>query len=121
MVDTACARSAPIKSSVQKVNLVASLIRRLAVAKAVLQLRFCKKKVSQDLLSVLNAAIANAENNCGMDIDNLVVSRILVNKAFCLKRMRPKSKGRAGKIRKPFTKVVIFVESVASAEKGQSN
>ncbi len=107
--NTAYAQSAPIKSSVYKINLVAEMIRNMKASDAMLQLQFCKKKVAVDMHSVLKAAISNAENNLGLDIDKLYISEILVNKGICLRRFRPKARGRSGKIIKPFSKVAVFV------------
>lgn len=106
---TAYAQSAHIKSSVYKIGLVADIVRNMKVSEAMLQLQFCRKKVAADLRAVLKAAVSNAENNFGFDIDKLYISEILVNKGFFLRRFKPKARGRAGKIMKPFSKVAIFV------------
>lgn len=105
----AFAKSAPVKSSVQKINLVADLVRGEKVSDALLQLRFCRRKVAIDLSKVLHSAISNAENNYGMDVDKLYIDKILVGKAFTLKRFRARAKGRSGRIQKPFSKVSVFV------------
>ncbi len=107
--ETAFAKSSAIKSSVQKVNLVASLIRGSKIADAMLQLRFCKKKVAKEIEMVLKSAVANAEANYGYDIDRLYVSEILVGKAFFLKRLMANARGRASRIKKPYSKVSVFV------------
>ena len=103
------AKSAPVKSSVQKINLVAALVRGDKVSNALLQLKFCKRKVADDLGRVLQSAVSNAENNFGMDVDKLYIDKILVGKAFTLKRFKARAKGRAGRIQKPFSRVSIFV------------
>ena len=109
--NTAYAQSAPIKSSVYKLDLVADMVRNMKVSSAMLQLQFCKKKVASDMYAVLKAAVSNAENNFGLDIDRLYISEILVNKGFFLRRFRPKARGRAGKIMKPFSNIAIFVSA----------
>ena len=103
------AKGAAVKSSVQKVNLVANLVRGMPVGSALLQLKFCRKKVAVDLRSILHSAVSNAENNFGLDIDRLFVSKIMVGKAFTLKRFRAGARGRARKIQKPFTQIRVYV------------
>lgn len=106
---TAFAKSHLIKSSVYKLKLVADAVKGTKASDALLKLEFYNKKVANDIGQVLRSAISNAENNFSLDIDSLYISEILINKSFFLKRYRPKSKGRAGKIRKPYSKVVVFV------------
>lgn len=105
----AIATATAIKGSVQKINLVCKLITKMKVDQALLQLQFSSKRSSKELAVLLNSAIANAENNHGMDIDNLYVSKILVGKAFNLKRFSPRARGRASKLNKPFSRVTICV------------
>ena len=104
------AKSAPIKTSVQKLNLVCKMISGMRVEDALLQLRFCKRGVARPVKSVLESAISNAENNKGLDIDRLYISEILVGKAMVLKRYRPRARGRVGGIKKRFSKLVLFVK-----------
>ena len=106
---TACAKSSLIRTSVYKANLVAEIIRKRPVNEAVLQLRFCKRKVSKDMLVVLNAAIANAQNNHSLDIDRLRVSRVMIEKGPYIKRFTARARGRGSRIMKPLTRFVIFV------------
>ncbi len=106
---TAFAKSAAVKSSVQKLSLVANLVCGMPVSEALLQLRFLKKKVAKDVLSVLRAAISNAENNFNYDIDKLYISKILRGKAFNLRRMRAGARGRSRAIKKCYSKMTIFV------------
>jgi len=105
----AIAKGTSIKASVQKLNLVASMIRGMNVSNALLQLEFCKRKCARDMRAVLASAIANAENNYNLDIDKLYVSTIHLGKAFSLKRFHPRARGRAGSVRKPFSKITICV------------
>lgn len=107
--NTAVAKSSSIKSSIKKIHPVANLIRGLSVVEAMLQLTFSNKKVSSDLLQVLRAAIANAENNFGYDLDKLYVSAVHMGKAFTLKRMRFGARGRGRPIKKRYSNVSIYV------------
>jgi large subunit ribosomal protein L22 len=106
---TTCARAGAVKGSVQKLNLVAELIRGKKVDDALMQLGFSRKKAAKDMKSLLNSAIANAQNNNGFDIDKLYISEILVGKSFTLKRFHPRGRGRAAKVMKPFSNMTIFV------------
>ena len=82
----------------------------MGVNKAVNQLKFSNKRISRSVLKVLNAAIANAENNKQLDIDNLIVKEAYVGKSLTMKRFRPRAKGRASSILKPFSKLTIILE-----------
>ncbi len=82
----------------------------MKVGSAINQLKFSNKRISKSLLKVLNAAIANAENNKQLDIDKLYIKEAFVGKSLRMKRWRPRAKGRAGSIIKPFSKVTIIVE-----------
>ncbi len=106
---SAFASAKVVKGSVQKVALVTRLITRMKADQALLQLQFSRKKVAKDLALVLNSAISNAENNFGLDVDNLYVSRIMVGKAFALKRFHARGRGRASRITKPYSNVTIYV------------
>ena len=83
-----------VRSSAQKLNLVASSIRGMDASKALLQLQFSRKRIAADVKKVLQSAIANAENNHDLDIDRLVVSEAYVGKALVMKRFRPRARGR---------------------------
>ena len=106
----AIAKVASIKTSPQKLNLVAEVIRGMGVDKALLQLRFMKKKVAHDVQLCLQSAVANAENNYNLNIDELFVSKVLVGKSLVMKRMRFRARGRVGRIQKPFSNLTIVVE-----------
>lgn len=107
---TAIARDNTIRVSALKLANVARTIVSLKVSKAVNQLKFSQKRISTNVLKVLNAAIANAENNKQLDIDNLFVKEAYVGKSLSMKRFRPRAKGRASAIIKPFSKLTIIVE-----------
>ena len=108
----AYARAKSIRSSGQKLNLVAKSIRGCNIKIAIDQLTFSKKRVSREVLKVLNSAIANAENNFGLDIDKLVVSEAYVGKSLVMKRMRARARGRASRILKPFSKLTILLKEI---------
>lgn len=96
-------------SSLKLANVVRSIVN-LKASKAVNQLKFSQKRISLNVLKVLNAAIANAENNKQLDIDNLFVKEAYVGKSLQMKRFRPRAKGRASSIIKPFSKLTVIVE-----------
>tara|TARA_B100000745_G_scaffold284870_1_gene219780 strand:- start:55 stop:450 length:396 start_codon:yes stop_codon:yes gene_type:complete len=98
-----------IRSSAQKLNLVAQSIRGLEVSKALTQLKYSKRRIAQDVKKVLQSAIANAENNHSLDIDRLLVEEAYVGKAIVMKRFRPRARGRGGRIHKPISNLTIIV------------
>ena len=108
----AYAKAKSIRTSGQKLNLVAKSIRGCNIKVAIDQLTFSKKRVSREVLKVLNSAIANAENNFGLDIDKLVVQEAYVGKSIVMKRMRARARGRAARILKPFSKLTILLKEI---------
>ena len=104
------AESTFMRTSGQKLNLVAGLIRGQKAMDALVSLKFNRKRISGDVAKVLNSAIANAENNHNLDIDNLVVAEAFVGKNLVMKRFRARAKGRGARILKPFSKLTIIVE-----------
>ena len=114
---TAFAKDNTIRVSSLKLANVARSIVNLKASKAVNQLKFSQKRISINVLKVLNAAIANAENNKQLDIDNLFVKEAFVGKSLTMKRFRPRAKGRATSIHKPFSKLTIVVEEKNMKEK----
>jgi|TARA_A100001037_G_scaffold284230_1_gene290461 large subunit ribosomal protein L22 len=114
---TAFAKDNTIRVSSLKLANVARSIVNLKASKAVNQLKFSQKRISINVLKVLNAAIANAENNKQLDIDNLFVKEAYVGKSLTMKRFRPRAKGRATSIHKPFSKLTIVVEEKNIKEK----
>ena len=111
------ARAKSIRTSAQKLNLVAQSIRGIEASKAIAYLTFSKKRISNDVKKVLQSAIANAENNHGLDVDKLFVKEAFVGKSLRMKRWRPRAKGRAASIIKPFSKVTIIVEERSENKK----
>ena len=104
------ARDNTVRVSQLKLANITRLIVNQKVNKAVEQLKFSNKRISQNVLKVLNSAIANAENNKQLDIDNLYVKEAFVGKSLSMKRFRPRAKGRASSILKPFSKLTIILE-----------
>ncbi|MBL4928414.1 50S ribosomal protein L22 [Fuscibacter oryzae] len=101
-----------LRTSPQKLNLVAGLIRGKKVDKALADLTFSKRRIAGDVKKALQSAIANAENNHGLDVDSLVVAEAYVGKNLVMKRGRPRARGRFGKIMKPFSEITIKVRQV---------
>lgn len=100
---------ATIRTSPQKLNLVAQSIRGLSAGAALVQLTFSRRRIAQDVKKVLQSAIANAENNHQLDVDRLVVAEAFVGKALVMKRWRPRARGRTGRIEKPFSNLTVIV------------
>ena len=113
------AKDNSIRTSAVKLNNVAKMIVNQKVSKAVNQLKFSEKRIANSVLKVLNAAISNAENNKQMDIDNLFVKEAYVGKAITMKRFRPRAKGRASSILKPFSKLTIILEERKKEKKSK--
>ena len=108
----AMAKLRMLKTSPQKLNLVAQMIRGKKVEKALTDLTFSKKRIAVDVKKCLQSAIANAENNHGLDVDELIVAEAWVGKNLTMKRGRPRARGRFGKILKPFAEITIKVRQV---------
>ena len=103
-----------LRVSPQKLNLLAQLIRGKKVAAALADLEFSRKRISTEVRKALESAIANAENNHDLDVDDLVVGEAFVGKAMVMKRFSPRARGRAGRIEKPFSNLTIIVREVAA-------
>ena len=103
-----------LRVSPQKLNLLAQLIRGKKVDTALADLEFSRKRIAREVRKCLESAIANAENNHDLDVDELVVAEAHVCKALVLKRFHPRGRGRMGKILKPFSNLTIVVRQVAS-------
>ena len=101
-----------LRTSPQKLNLVAALIRGKKVERALTDLTFSKKRISDDVKKCLQSAIANAENNHDLDVDRLVVAEAYCGKNLIMKRGRPRARGRFGKIVKPFSEITIVVRQI---------
>ena len=116
---TAIARDNMVRISPTKLSILVNSIVDMKVSSAINQLKFSSKRISGTILKVLNAAVANAENNKQLDIDKLFVKEVFVGKSLRMKRWRPRAKGRAASIIKPFSKVTIVVEERSDNKKGK--
>ena len=115
------ARDNTIRISPLKLNNIVKLIVNRKVNQAINQLKFNQKRISLTILKVLNAAVANAENNKQLDIDNLYIKEAFVGKSLSMKRFMPRAKGRATKIIKPFSKLTIILEERRNINKNKGN
>ena len=98
-----------LRTSPQKLNLVAQSIRGKSAEAALAELTFSKRRIANDVKKALQSAIANAENNHQLDVDRLYVSEASVGKSFVMKRFRARARGRAGKIVKPWSRLTVVV------------
>ena len=114
---TAIAKDNMVRISPTKLSIIVNSIVNMKVSSAINQLKFSSKRISGTVLKVLNAAIANAENNKQLDIEKLFVKEVFVGKSLRMKRWRPRAKGRAASIIKPFSKVTIVVEERTKIKK----
>jgi len=101
-----------LRVSPQKLNLLAQLIRGKKVERALAELQFSRKRSALDVKKTLESAIANAENNHGLDVDDLVVAQAFVGKALVMKRFHARARGRASRVEKPFSNLTIIVREV---------
>ena len=101
-----------LRVSPQKLNLLAQLIRGKKVDRALADLEFSRKRIAVEVRKALQSAIANAENNHSLDVDDLVVAEAHVGKALVMTRFSPRARGRAGRIEKPFANITIVVREV---------
>ena len=104
-----------LRVSPQKLNLVAQLIRGKKVDAALADLTFSRKRIARDVRKTLESAVANAENNHDLDVDDLVIAEAYVGKSIVMKRFRPRARGRVGRIMKPFSNLTIVVRQVEEA------
>ena len=112
----ALATTKNLKISMQKLNLVAAMIRGKKVEKAMNDLQFSRKRIAQDVLKTLKSAVANAENNHNLDIDELYVNEAYVGKNLVLKRWKARARGRVGRIKKPFSQITVVVKQLENEE-----
>mgnify|MGYP001224355043 CR=1 FL=1 len=111
----ACAITKNLKISPQKLNLVAGLIRGKKVDQALADLEFSRKRIAQDVRKCVMSAVANAENNHGLDVNDLVVAEAFVGKNMVLKRFAARGRGRSSRILKPFSQITVVVRAVEAA------
>ena len=105
-----------LRVSPQKLNLVAQLIRGKKVESALADLEFSRKRIAREVKKCLESAIANAENNHNLDVDDIIVAQAFVGKALVLKRFHARARGRGARILKPFANLTIVVREVPTAE-----
>ena len=108
-----------VRSSPRKINLLLKNIRGKKADIAIRDLSFARQRIASEIRKTVQSAIANAENNNQYDIDNLYIDEAYVGKSIVLKRFRPRAKGRASSIIKPFSKLTIIVEERSKIEKGK--
>ena len=101
-----------VRTSPRKLNLVAEMIRGKRASVALADLEFSRKRIAGQVRKTLQSAIANAENNHDLDVDNLIVAEAHVGKALVMKRFRPRARGRVGRIEKPFSNLTVVVREV---------
>ena len=109
-VDTVKSVNNSIRTSVRKLNPILKSIVGKKVDVAIRDLQFSAKRISKDIRKTISSAVANAENNFQYDIDNLVVKEAYCGKKIVMKRFRPRAKGRASPIKKPFSRITIILE-----------
>ena len=108
-----------LRVSPQKLNLVAGLIRGKKVDTALADLEFSRKRIAQDVRKCVMSAVANAENNHGLDVNELVVAEAYVGKNLVMKRFHARGRGRSGKIVKPFSQITVVVREVEEKPGGK--
>jgi large subunit ribosomal protein L22 len=106
-----------IRSSARKLSLVCNFIKGKKADIALRDLEFTRKRIAKDISKTVKSAISNAENNYQYDIDNLYIKEAYVGKSLVMKRYRPRAKGRASPIKKPFSRVTIILEEKKSKDK----
>ena len=110
-----------VRSSPRKISLVLDQIRGRKVGVVLRDLEFLRKKISKDISKTVKSAVANAENNYQFDIDNLYVKEAYVGKSLVMKRFRPRAKGRASPINKPFSRITIVLSEKKEVKDGSKN
>ncbi|MEW5964448.1 MAG: 50S ribosomal protein L22 [Pseudomonadota bacterium] len=106
-----------LRVSPQKLNLVAGMIRGKKVDRALADLEFSRKRIAEDVRKCVMSAVANAENNHGLDVNDLVVAEAHVGKNMVLRRLHARGRGRAGAIQKPFSQITVIVREVEEEKK----
>jgi large subunit ribosomal protein L22 len=116
----ALARAKMIRTSPQKLNIVAQMIRGKSASAALASLVFCERRVAAEVKKVLQAAIANAENNHQLDVDRLVVSEASVGRALVMKRFHTRGRGKSARVEKPFSNLTVIVAEAEVASEGKA-
>ena len=110
-----------VRSSTRKIALVLDFIRGKKADVAIRDLEFARKRIAHDVKKTVKSAVANAENNYQYDIDNLYVKDAYVGKSLVMKRFRPRAKGRASPIKKPFSRITIILSERKETKDGPKN
>ena len=110
-----------VRSSPRKISLVLDYIRGKKVDEAIKDLQFARKKIAHDVSKTVKSAVSNAENNHQYDIDNLFIKEAFVGRSLVMKRYRPRAKGRASPIKKPFSRITIVLEEKKEKKDGSKN
>ena len=110
-----------VRSSPRKLSLVCNFIKGKKADKALRDLEFTRKRVAKDVSKTVKSAISNAENNYQYDIDNLFIKEAYVGKSLVMKRFRPRAKGRASGIKKPFSRITIVLEEKSEVRDGSKS
>ena len=106
-----------VRSSPRKINVILKHIRGMKVDEAIRDLSFSRKRISSEIEKTVKSAIANAENNFQLDIDNLFIEEAYVGKSLVMKRFRPRAKGRASAIKKPYSNLTIILSENINEKK----
>lgn len=114
MEQKAVAKANMLRTGQEKLNIVAEMIRGMKAEEALAQLTFSKRRIAGSVKKCLQSAIANAENNYNMNVDNLVVAEAYTGKAMVMKRFRARAKGRGARILKPFSNLTIILKEKAA-------
>lgn len=112
----AMAYSKHLRTSPQKLNLVAESIRGMDCELALAELQFSRRRIAGEVKKILESAIANAENNHQLDVDRLYVAEATVGRSMVMKRWRPRARGRVGRIQKPFSNIRVIVREREESE-----
>ncbi len=107
-----------VRTSPRKLSLVCNFIKGKKADIALRDLQFSRKRIAKDVTKTVKSAISNAENNYQFDIDNLFIKEAYVGKSLVMKRYRPRAKGRASPIKKPFSRITIILEEKREKQKG---
>tara|TARA_Y100000591_G_C21300129_1_gene435993 strand:- start:125 stop:496 length:372 start_codon:yes stop_codon:yes gene_type:complete len=110
-----------VRCSPRKISLVLDYIRGKKVDEAIKDLQFARKKIAHDVSKTVKSAVSNAENNHQYDIDNLFIKEAFVGRSLVMKRFRPRAKGRASPIKKPFSRITIVLEEKKEKKDGSKN
>ena len=110
-----------VRCSPRKLSLLLNFIKGKNAEIAVRDLEFSRKRIARDVIKTVKSAVSNAENNNQFDIDNLIIKEAYVGKSIVMKRSRPRAKGRASPIKKPYSRITIVLEEKKEIKDGSKN